>query len=485
MLKLFLRSFKADGYSGGVLFSLIKRAGPFLGLWLTLGVLVPRLAYGWEFYESGYCNRITKTCSTLGSDCSDTWVEKYELRTECEGNQFPYFDAMCWYYLDADASKGGYPDRRMPRYSRDRFTAGQGLNVGTDDYQGRSGKWYLRISGDNDESGGAEACQYSFEVVYGRVTNVQYVPIEKAAYGDAGGVFVTFSDREIPSGSVSPSSDIGTDFGDIPTSAPPIKLTYSLVNYGDKKNVLLSLADYIPDNDALMVGESRNYPVANGIGRSDFTVSSSTLTIPAGTYGAPGQSTFDITFKPGGEGLRQAVVNIDNEDGENEIRFLIQGGTELPLQLRGGDRYRAIGDMDDTPEEAEGTDFLSQKISDTPTTHTFTLLNKETRDITAIIELRDPTTGFSLSEQSVVVPTATDEGAGSAAFDITFDPATNGLHETFVDLSYDGERQLSFKISGEGESGGGGAASPLGLGLLGLLLAGLGYRRYRLSNQAA
>lgn len=229
------------------------------------------------------------------------------------------------------------------------------------------------------------------------------------------------------------------------------------------------------------VGSNKLYVM--GSGSSDFSISPSTLTIPAGTYGAPGQATFDISFKPSGKGLRQAWVDID-QDGENEIRFLIQGGTESPIQLRGGDEYHAVGDMDETPREEDGTDFLSQKISDDPTTHIFTLLNKETRDITVITALRDATTGFSLSEQSVVVPAATEEGVvGGANFDITFDPATTGIHETFVDLSYDGERQLSFKISGEGESGGGGAVSPLGLGLLGLLLAGLGYRRYRMDKQ--
>ncbi|MEZ5536921.1 MAG: hypothetical protein R3F02_15010 [Thiolinea sp.] len=302
----------------------------------------------------------------------------------------------------------------------------------------------------------------------------------------AGGLYATYSGAPIEHGASVAQVENGTLFSGVYGTEDELKHTFTLENFGAQRNMTITISSF--DGDAYTkvntVAGSANYQVLeNGVGESDFAVSPVTLTIPEGTYGAPGQAIFDISFKPGGKGLRQAVVNIDQDD-ENEIRFLIQGGLASPIQLRG--YSYAIGDMDDTPTHTDATDFLSQKINADPITHTFTLLNKETRDITVIAELRDATTGFSLGEQSVVVLAATDEGVGSAAFDITFDPATTGLHETFVDLSYDGERQLSFKISGEGESsGGGGAVSPMGLGLLGLLLAGLGYRRYRLSNQAS
>lgn len=358
------------------------------------------------------------------------------------------------------------------------------------------GKNYLLLTGDANYqagmTGATPVCQYTFDYDgnWEPDPDIAFVPQFIAVAAQAsGGLYAMHSGSAISHLSQEPSSDNGTIFDNEYPGSTEVKHTISLDNFGAERVVSISIAEYVgstnisvnhsdTDTNSLFDPGFVNY----GVGETDFTVSATTLTIPEGTYGAPGQAAFDISFKPGGKGARQAVVNID-QDGENEIRFMIQGGTASPLQLRGGEDSLAIGDMDDTPEETEGTDFLSQKTNADPTTHTFTLLNKETRDITVLTELRDATTGFSLSEQSVVVPAATDEGVGSATFDVTFDPATTGIHETFVDLSYDGERQLSFKVSGEGEKGGGGAVSPLSLGLLGLLLAGLGYRRSRLGKQ--
>ena len=281
-----------------------------------------------------------------------------------------------------------------------------------------------------------------------------------------------------------PSAETGTLFSGAYPESEEVTHTFNLDNFAAERTVSVSVRDYgdVPDGVEYLTEVDNRSIFADDYrraGESDFTVSPATLTIPEGTYGAPGQATFDVSFKPGGKGLRQAMVTVE-QDGESEVSFLVQGGTASPVQLRGGYGYYAIGDRDDTPEEADSTDFLTRKINDDPATHTFALYNSEMRDITIITELRDATTGFSLSEQSVIVPAATDDGAGRATFEVTFDPATTGIHETFVDLIYDGERQLSFKVSGEGEDGGGGAVSPLGLALLGLILVGLGYRRSRL-----
>lgn len=299
-----------------------------------------------------------------------------------------------------------------------------------------------------------------------------------------GGLYALYQGSPIESDSTTPTVETGTLFTSAYPESATTTHTLTLDNFAAERTVSISISDYgnVPDGVEYLTEVDNRSIFADDYrraGKSDFTVSPTTLTIPEGTYGAPGQATFDVSFKPGGKGLRQAIVTVE-QDGESEVSFLVQGGTASPIQLRGGYGYYVIGDRDNTPEETDSTDFLTRKINDDPATHTFALYNSEMRDITVLTELRDATTGFSLSEQSVVVPAATDDGAGRATFDVTFDPATTGAHDTFVDLSYDGERQLSFKVSGEGENGGGGAVSPLGLALLGLILVGLGYRRSRL-----
>lgn len=300
-----------------------------------------------------------------------------------------------------------------------------------------------------------------------------------------GGLYALYQGAAIDEDSDNSSAETGTFFPGAYPESEEVTHTFNLDNFAAERTVSISISDYgdVPEGvENLTADNTVSRMVEDDYRRAskaDFSVSPATLTIPEGTYGAPGQATFDVSFKPGGKGLRQAMVTVE-QDGEEEISFLIQGGTASPIQLRGGYGYYVIGDRDNTPEETDSTDFLTRKINDDPATHTFALYNSEMRDITVLTELRDATTGFSLSEQSVVVPAATDDGAGRATFDVTFDPATTGAHDTFVDLSYDGERQLSFKVSGEGENGGGGAVSPLGLALLGLILVGLGYRRSRL-----
>ncbi|MEZ5536922.1 MAG: choice-of-anchor D domain-containing protein [Thiolinea sp.] len=547
MFKLFLKSFKAGSHSGSSLFSpgksdvsnecvtpdntvtrlhgqgaWEKRAGRFLGLWLAwgLGLLVPPVYSAATIY-TGYMAEYM-----CGQDprWEENWVrvpcsfeippwreyEKIMRASSCLVELGPIADKKGLQALSISAHvKSGYYENwkdALPntflgygyRSSLEYCKQSQGkectAGLVADNEELKNGQYRVVVMhGWSDNREPPPGCAYSFEVYnsngeYGYIKDIKLVTSDDT-YGAADGLYILYNSEAIEN-PYTPNENIGTVFGGVDyADGSTVTHTFSLVNYGEARSIRVETSDYT-DFTAVPIrrlsgSESliTELPGTAGIGTTDFSVAPNKLDLPTGMIGAPGQVTFDITFKPSGKGLRQAMINIDNEEGETELLFLIQGGAISPLELRGGVVYGNIGDMDDTPEEINGTDFLSQKISDTPTTHTFTLLNKETRDITAIIELRDPTTGFSLSEQSVVVPTATDEGAGSAAFDITFDPATTGIHETFVDLNYDGERQLSFKVSGEGESGGGGAVSPLGLGLLGLLLAGLGCRRYRLSKQ--
>lgn len=111
----------------------------------------------------------------------------------------------------------------------------------------------------------------------------------------------------ILSGDTTPSAADHTDFGTVSTASGTMVRTFTIQNTG---NAALNLTGASP------------YVTISGANAADFTVTA----IPSNSIAALGSTTFQITFDPSADGLRQASVNIANNDSnENPYTFAIQG----------------------------------------------------------------------------------------------------------------------------------------------------------------
>jgi hypothetical protein len=125
----------------------------------------------------------------------------------------------------------------------------------------------------------------------------------------------------ILSGSATPSTANGTDFGPV-TLATSVSQTFTIQNTG---TAALSLSGTPPVQ-------------LSGANAADFSVSLQ----PTSPVAAAGSTTFTVSFNPSALGLRQATVSIANDDSnENPYFFNIQGTGNptayklfLPLILR-------------------------------------------------------------------------------------------------------------------------------------------------------
>lgn len=115
----------------------------------------------------------------------------------------------------------------------------------------------------------------------------------------------------IVSGDTTPSSADHTDFGEAFTGGDTVVRTFTIENVGDAD---LSLS---------------GSPLVDIIGTDagDFSVSS----VPSSPVAAGASTSFELTFTPSGEGLREATVSIANDDAdENPYTFAIQGEGVVP-----------------------------------------------------------------------------------------------------------------------------------------------------------
>ncbi|WP_320813990.1 choice-of-anchor D domain-containing protein [Flavobacterium sp.] len=114
----------------------------------------------------------------------------------------------------------------------------------------------------------------------------------------------------IVSGDATPSLTDHTDFGSTPTTGGTIVRTFTIQNTGTA---------------VLNVGAI----TFSGVNAADFNVT----TAPSATVAASGSTTFQVTFDPSADGLRNAVISIVNNDSnENPYTFAIQGnGVSAPV----------------------------------------------------------------------------------------------------------------------------------------------------------
>ena len=114
----------------------------------------------------------------------------------------------------------------------------------------------------------------------------------------------------IVSGDVTPSLADHTDFGTTPTTGGTIIRTFTIQNTG---TLILNVGAI----------------TFSGANAADFIVT----TPPSATVVASGSTTFQVTFDPSADGLRNAVISIVNNDSdENPYTFAIRGnGISAPV----------------------------------------------------------------------------------------------------------------------------------------------------------
>ncbi len=117
---------------------------------------------------------------------------------------------------------------------------------------------------------------------------------------------VAAKDRSISTGDVTPATLDGTDFGTVPSLGVSITQEFTITNNG---NAPLNLTGNPP-------------VVVTGPQASDFTV----VRQPAAVVAPGAKTTFEVKFRPTGDGVRQAVISIANNDtSENPYAFVVQG----------------------------------------------------------------------------------------------------------------------------------------------------------------
>lgn len=116
----------------------------------------------------------------------------------------------------------------------------------------------------------------------------------------------------ITDGDSSPSPADNTDFGNATVGASGVVRAFSIENSG---NIDLDLTG------------APNKVVVGGTHAAEFQVTQ----VPSSPVAPAGSTTFQVTFTPGGLGLRTATLSIDNTDSnENPYNFTIQGTGVCP-----------------------------------------------------------------------------------------------------------------------------------------------------------
>ncbi len=217
----------------------------------------------------------------------------------------------------------------------------------------------------------------------------------------------------IADGDMAPSAEDHTDFGGAHITGVGINRLFTIKNTG---------------NANLNLGTA----VITGMHPGDFTVEvQPDPIVPPG-----GMTTLRVRFDPVLPGLREAKVEIPNDDAdENPYDFAIQGTGTAP--------------------EIEVVDFAATFFGDVPVdgrmvTHTFTIRNLGNKDLSVgtVTIIGTHAADFMVTDQ----PDAVVPPGGMTTFDVKFDPSAPGLREATVRIPNDDldENPYDFAVQGTG-----------------------------------
>ncbi len=230
-------------------------------------------------------------------------------------------------------------------------------------------------------------------------------------------------------GDATPNATDNTDFGSTNVTNGTIASTFVIRN---------SNAASLP----LTIGAI----TITGANAGDFTVT----TLPSSPVGINMTTTFVITFNPSATGVRNATVNIVNDDiSENPFTFAIRGtGSNPEMNVVGN--FISIEDNDNSPWVSDQTDFGSVSVDGGSTTVIYTIQN------TGIGNLNIGAvtfTGSGASSFAVVTPPAAVLASGSSTqLIVKFQPTTVGVKNAVLYIANDdsNESPYNFSITGLG-----------------------------------
>lgn len=242
----------------------------------------------------------------------------------------------------------------------------------------------------------------------------------------------------IANGDTIPTISDSTDFGGVDIAAGVHHVTFTISNTGDAP---------------MLLTDSTPYVSISGSHASDFSIS----TIPAASISNGVSTNFVVRFDPSSEGLRTAVLTFANTDtDENPFSFEIQGtGTSYPeMEIQAGAEF--ISDGDTSPWVDDSTDFADADIFSGQITHTFTIRNTGSGNLSLsglpMVQLSGINAGdFIITQQPA---SNTIPAAGTATFQVTFNPTTTGIRTAIVSISNDDsdENPYTFAVQGLGTS---------------------------------
>ncbi len=235
-------------------------------------------------------------------------------------------------------------------------------------------------------------------------------------------------------GNTSPSVTDDTEFGSVSAASGSVVHTFTITNSPGTANLTLNGSPIV---------------AITGTHASDFSVT----TMPATTITTTGSTTFQITFDPTGDGLRQAIVSISNNDpDENPYDFNIQGtGLAPEIAIMGNGKNIDTGDS--TASVDDDTYFGSHDINTGSSSHIFTIQNTGGAALDLTATPRVAITGTNPADFTVTASPATPVGAGnSTTFTLLFDPGAAGLRTATISIANTdtGENPFTFYVQGTG-----------------------------------
>ena len=240
---------------------------------------------------------------------------------------------------------------------------------------------------------------------------------------------------EIQNGDTTPSTADDTDFGSTRIGDDAIQKPFTIKNTGETTLLLTGT------NPVEITGDAAG----------DFSV----ISQPSASISGGQSSTFTIAFTPSVSGLREATVEIANNDSdEGTYTFAIQGYAQEPQEIAVSGNGVDIVNGDNTPSTEDGTDYGSAVVGGSSVQVTYAIEN--TGEIQLQLNGDNPVEigGFHAGDFTVITPPERNiDGGGSTTFTIEFTPSEAGSRfaNIIIPNTDADEGMFSFDIQGNGE----------------------------------
>lgn len=241
--------------------------------------------------------------------------------------------------------------------------------------------------------------------------------------------------QDILNGDTTPSTADDTDFGSTQVGGGPLEKPFTIRNTGETTLLLTGT------NPVEITGDAAG----------DFTVT----TQPSASISGGQSSTFFIEFAPSASGLREATVEIANNDSdEGNFTFAIQGYAQEPQEIAVSGNGVDILDGDNTPSTTDGTDFGGAVVGGSSVQITYTIENSGEVQLNLNGDNPVEIGGVNAGDFTVITPpTRAINGGQSTTFTIEFTPSSTGTRvaNVIIPNTDADEGMFGFAIQGTGE----------------------------------